>query len=127
VDSISTTVKELEQHGYIIRERIRNSKGQLTTIEYTILEQPKPPLPKQEKPAQLNTKKSSNQKSTTDLSSTEQSNPYEPQAAAGIGMDTRETIGNYCSALKFLLTLLHPCSRIKSLHGCSIIVADVRQ
>ena len=29
VDSICTTVKELEEHGYIIRERIRNGKGQL--------------------------------------------------------------------------------------------------
>lgn len=116
VDSICATVKELEEHGYIIRERIRNSKGQLTAIEYIILEHPKPPLPEQEKPerenpvldnpileepeqgnpAQLNTKKSSNQKSITDLSSTEPSNPilsnpYEPQAADGIGMDTRET------------------------------------
>lgn len=116
VDSICATIKELEEHGYIIRERIRNSKGQLTTIEYTILEHPKSPLPEQEKPerenpvldnpileepeqgnpAQLNTKKSSNQKSITDLSSTEPSNPilsnpYEPQAADGIGMDTRET------------------------------------
>lgn len=116
VDSICATIKELEEQGYIIRERIRNPKGQLTTIEYTILEQPKPPLPKrenpvldnpilgspeqvspeQENPAQLNTKKSSNQKSNTDLSSTEpsnpiQSNPYKPQAADGIGMDTRET------------------------------------
>lgn len=116
VDSICATVKELEEHGYIIRERIRNSKGQLTAIEYTILEQPKPPLPEQEKPerenpvldnpileepeqgnpAQLNTKKSSNQKSITDLSSTEPSNPilsnpYKPQAADGIGMGTRET------------------------------------
>lgn len=116
VDSICATIKELEEHGYIIRERIRNPKGQLTTIEYTILEQPKPPLPerenpvldnpalgkpeqvspKQENPAQLNTKKSSNQKSITDLSSTElsnpiQSNPYEPQAADGIGMDMRES------------------------------------
>jgi len=83
VDSICATIQELEEQGYIIRERIRNSKGQLTTIEYTILEQPKPPLPKQENPvldnpilgspeqvspeqenpAQLNTKKSSNQKS----------------------------------------------------------------
>ncbi|MGI5880545.1 MAG: DUF6017 domain-containing protein [Syntrophomonadaceae bacterium] len=115
VDSICATVKELEEHGYIIRERIRNPKGQLTTIEYTILEQPKPPLPEQEKPerenpvldnpilgepeqenpAQLNTKKSSNQKSMTDLSSIEPSNPivsnpYEPQAADGIGMDKRE-------------------------------------
>ena len=116
VDSICATVKELEEHGYIIRERIRNSKGQLTTIEYTILEQPKPPLPErenpvldnpvlgkpkqvspeQENPAQLNTKKSSNQKLINDLSSTDisnpiQSNPYEPQAADGIGMDMRES------------------------------------
>jgi len=111
VDSICATIKELEEHGYIIRERIRNPKGQLTTIEYTILEQPKPPLPerdnpvlgkpkqvspKQENPAQLNPKKSSSQKSITDLSSTEpsnhiQSNPYEPQAADGIGMDMRES------------------------------------
>ena len=116
VDSICATVKELEEHGYIIRERIRNSKGQLTTVEYTILEHPKPPLPGQEKPdrenpvldnpileepeqgnpAQLNTKKSSNHKSITDLSNTDtsnpiQSNPFEPQAVDGIGMDTRET------------------------------------
>jgi len=54
VDSICATVKELEEHGYIIRERIRNPKGQLTTIEYTILEQPKPPLPEQEKPEREN-------------------------------------------------------------------------
>ncbi len=120
VDSICSTVKELEDNGYIIRERIRNDKGQLTAVEYTILEQPKPPSPEQEKPerenpvldnpvlgkpeqvspeqgnpAQLNTKKSSNQKSKRDLSSTDtsnpiQSNPYEPQAADGMGMDTRE-------------------------------------
>lgn len=108
VDSICATVKELEEHGYIIRERIHNSKGQLTAIEYTILEHPKPPLTEQEKPergnpvldnpileepeqgnpAQLNTKKSSNQKSNTDLSSTEpsnpiQSNPYERRRRMG--------------------------------------------
>lgn len=40
VDSICSTVRELEDHGYIIRERVRNEKGQLTTVEYTILEQP---------------------------------------------------------------------------------------
>lgn len=36
VDSICSTVRELEDHGYIIRERVRNEKGQLTTVEYTI-------------------------------------------------------------------------------------------
>ncbi|MBE6081421.1 helix-turn-helix domain-containing protein [Acidilutibacter cellobiosedens] len=40
IDSINATVKELEAHGYITRRRIRNEKGQLTTIEYTIFEQP---------------------------------------------------------------------------------------
>ena len=118
VDSICSTVNELEEHGYVIRERIRNAKGQLTDIQYTILEQPKPPQPGQGKPkqenpvlgnpvlgspkqeepeqgnpAQLNTKKSSNQGLNTDLSNTEvsnpiQSNPYEDELQAADGMGT---------------------------------------
>lgn len=118
VDSICSTVNELEEHGYVIRERIRNAKGQLTDIQYTILEQPKPPqpgqgkpkqenpvldspvlgTPKQEEPeqgnpAQLNTKKSSNQGLKTDLSNTEvsnpiRSNPYEEEPQAADGMGT---------------------------------------
>ena len=118
VDSICSTVNELEEHGYVIRERIRNAKGQLTDIQYTILEQPQPPqpgqgkpkqenpvldspvlgTPKQEEPeqgnpAQLNTKKSSNQGLNTDLSNTEvsnpiQSNPYEDELQAADGMGT---------------------------------------
>lgn len=117
VDSICATVKELEDAGYIIRERIRNSNGQLGSIEYTILEQPRPPEPKlekperenpvqvnpvldnpvlgkpeQENPAQLNTKESSNQKSNTDLSNTQASNPipsspYIPGAEKRDGRD----------------------------------------
>lgn len=116
VDSICSTVNELEEHGYVIRERIRNAKGQLTDIQYTILEQPKPPQPGQGKPkqenpvlgnpvlgspeqeepeqgnpAQLNTKKSSNQGLNTDLSNTEvsnpiRSNPYEDEPQAADGM-----------------------------------------
>lgn len=116
VDSICSAVNELEEHGYVIRERIRNAKGQLTDIQYTILEKPELPKPgqgkpkqenpvldkpilgepEQEKPAQLNTKKSSNQELKTDLSNTEVSNPIqsnpaedEPQAADGMGTDTR--------------------------------------
>ena len=54
IDSICSTVKELEQHGYIVRECVRNDKGQLTTIEYTILEQPETALPEQEKPKREN-------------------------------------------------------------------------
>ena len=86
VDSICAGVRELEEQGYVIRER---------AIESTILEQPRQPEPEREKPGrenpvqanpvldnpvlgkpeqgnptQLNTKESSNYGSITDLSST---------------------------------------------------------
>ena len=110
VDSICAGVRELEEHGYVIRQRVRNPNGQLGAIEYTILEQPRPPEPKPQKPerenpvldnpeqaypvleepeqgnpAQLNTKESSNYGSITDLSSTESSNPIQsnPQPLMG--------------------------------------------
>ncbi len=41
VDSIKKAVKELEENGYIHRERVRNEKGHLTGIVYTIYEEPK--------------------------------------------------------------------------------------
>ena len=98
VDSICAGVRELEEHGYVIRQRVRNPNGQLGAIEYTILEEPRPPEPgkperenpvldnpeqaspvleepEQENPAQLNTNRSSKEKSKKDLSSTEGSNP----------------------------------------------------
>lgn len=109
VDSICAGVRELEEQGYVIRERVRNPNGQLGAIEYTILEQPRPPerekperenpvqvnpvldspvlgKPEQENPAQLNTKKSSKETSKTDLSSTEISNPIQsnPQPLTGL-------------------------------------------
>ena len=108
VDSICAGVRELEEHGYVIRQRVRNPNGQLGAIEYTILEQPRPPEPEkperenpvldnpeqaspvlgepeQGNPAQLNTNRSSKEKSKKDLSSTEGSNPVlsSPKALRG--------------------------------------------
>lgn len=40
VDSICSTVKELENAGYVQRKRLRNELGHLTEVEYTILEKP---------------------------------------------------------------------------------------
>ena len=40
VDSICSTVRELEKAGYVQRRRLRNELGHLTEIEYTILERP---------------------------------------------------------------------------------------
>ena len=95
IDSISGGIRELEAHGYLIRSRVRSANGQLGSIEYTILEQPKAPSPTQEKPirenpvqanpmldapiqenpAQLNKEESSNYPSKTDLSITQGSSP----------------------------------------------------
>ena len=94
VDSICAGVRELEEHGYVVRERIRNPNGQLGAIEYTILEQPQEPKrekperenpvqanpvlddpvlgkPEQENPAQLNT-----YRTNKDESNTLSTNPY---------------------------------------------------
>ena len=115
VDSICAGVRELEEHGYVIRQRVRNPNGQLGAIEYTILEQPRPPEPEkperenpvldnpeqahpvleepeQGNPAQLNTNRSSKDKSKKDLSSTERSNPVlsspkTPRGSDGMGRD----------------------------------------
>lgn len=107
IDSINGTIKELEEQGYVFRKRLRNDKGQLTTTEYTILEQPQsldisgsqpkwenpildnPTLekpiqenPKQgepilEEPHQLNTYLQTTQQSKKDLLSKDTSNPYQ--------------------------------------------------
>ena len=39
-DSIGSALKELEQTGYIVRNRLRDSKGKITDVEYIIYEAP---------------------------------------------------------------------------------------
>ena len=119
IDSISSCIRELEKHGYIIRERMRNEKGQLTTIEYTILEQPKSAPPEREKPirenpvldipaqvepiqentAQLNTNKSNIKELNTDISNTYPIKSYqkepEPTKAAQPPKEKSDRIGYY--------------------------------
>ncbi len=106
IDSISGGIRELEAHGYLVRERVRNENGQLGSIEYTILEQPQAPAqeppqspapvrgkpirekpvqvnpmldaPIQEDPAQLNTKEQNKELSITQGSSPIRSSPPTP-------------------------------------------------
>ena len=97
IDSISGGIRELESHGYLVRARVRNENGQLGSIEYTILEQPKEPaqtpasirenpiqvkpildVPIQENPAQLNTKEQNKELSITQGSSPIPSCPPTP-------------------------------------------------
>ena len=101
VDSITTALKELERHGYLTRQRLRNENGQLGDIEYTIHEKPvtgvkqgvspkrenprqvnprqaKPEQaePEQENPAQLNTNRSNTNSEKTYPPNTQGENPY---------------------------------------------------
>ena len=75
VDSICAGVRELEEHGYVIRQRIRNPNGQLGAIEYTILEQPRPPEPKPEKPERENPVLDNPEQASPVLEEPEQGNP----------------------------------------------------
>ena len=111
IDSISGGIRELEAHGYLIRARVRGANGQLGSVEYTILEQPKEPAqtpapirekpirenpiqvkpmldaPIQENPAQLNTKEQNKELSITQGSSPIPSRPPTPREKSRIGQD----------------------------------------
>ena len=107
-DSIGSALKELERAGYIVRNRIRDSKGKIVDVEYVIYETPHPPdtgqpcedepdtaCPDTENPdmdnpclenrPQLNKEKRSPEEQNTDSPRTERSNPIQssPQAPAG--------------------------------------------
>ena len=53
-DAILSALKELEQNGYLIRHRGRDSKGRLVTTEFDIFESPQAGLPRREKPHREN-------------------------------------------------------------------------
>ena len=112
-DSIGSALKELEYAGYIVRDRLRDSKGKIVDVEYVIYETPHPPdtgqpcegepdtaCPDTENPdmdnpdmdnpclenrLQLNKEKRNPEEQNTDSSSTEGSNPIQssPQTPAG--------------------------------------------
>lgn len=97
-DSIGSALKELERAGYIVRNRLRDSKGKIVDVEYVIYETPHPPdtgQPCEEEPdmdnpclenrPQLNKEKRNPKEPNTDSPSTEGSNPIQssPQTPAG--------------------------------------------
>ena len=99
-DSIGSALKELERAGYIVRNRLRDSKGKIVDVEYVIYETPHPldtgqpcedepdtACPDTENPdmdnpclenrPQLNKEKRNPEEQNTDSSSTEGSNPIQ--------------------------------------------------
>ena len=108
-DSIGSALKELERAGYIVRNRLRDSKGKIVDVEYVIYETPHPPdtgqpckdepdaaYPDTETPdmdnpclenrSQLNKEERNPEKPNTDLSSTKGSSPIQsiPQSPAEV-------------------------------------------
>ena len=54
IDAIRTAIWELEQAGYVVRHQKRDAKGRLSSIEYTIYEQPVSEYPMLENPISVN-------------------------------------------------------------------------
>ena len=117
VDSITSALKELENHGYLTRQRTRYENGRLGDITYTIHEKPvgqkeKEELPEQgkpkrENPRQVNLKQAEPEQENNAQLNTEQSNtdglntyqsiyPADPEAAScHDGMDRIELADAY--------------------------------
>ncbi len=108
VDGITAQLKELEQYGYLIRHRIRDTGGRIVDMEYIIYERPhtaspdtekpymaKPDmgLPCLENPAQINIDKRSIDESNIDLSNTHSilSNEARPSVLAALEAKRKET------------------------------------
>lgn len=108
VDGITAQLKELEQYGYLIRHRIRDTGGRIVDMEYIIYERPhtaspdtekpymaKPDmgLPCLENPAQINIDKRSIDESNTDLSNTHSilSDEARPSVLAALEAKRKET------------------------------------
>ena len=114
-DSIGSALKELEHAGYIVRNRLRDSKSKIVDVEYVIYETPHPPdtgqpcedepdtaCPDTENPdmdnpclenrPQLNKEKRNPEEQNTDSLSTEGSNPIQssPQPPAGANRTGRD-------------------------------------
>lgn len=108
VDGITAQLRELEQYGYLIRNRIRDTSGRIVDMEYTIYERPHPAspdtekpdmvkpdtgLPRPETPAQINIDKRSTDETITDLSSTHSipSDETRPSVLAALEAKRKET------------------------------------
>ena len=108
VDGITAQLKELEQYGYLIRHRIRDSNGRIVDMEYVIYEKPhtaspdtempymvKPDmgLPRLETPAQINIDKRITDESNTDLTITHSipSDAARPSVLAALEAKRKET------------------------------------
>ena len=117
-DCIGSALRELEQAGYIVRSRIRDSKGKIVDVEYIIYETPhksrpqsappEPERPDTENPdmdtpcpemtAQLNKDREKKDESKKDIEITDEFHPipsYRPSQETRVGTDGMEVRERY--------------------------------
>ena len=110
VDGITAQLKELEQYGYLVRHRIRDSNGRITDMEYIIYERPhtaspdtempymvKPDmdLPRLETPAQINIDKRSTEEINTDSVNTHSFFSDETRPSVLAALETKRKEANF--------------------------------
>ena len=143
IDAIRAAVRELEQAGYIVRSRERDSQGRLRGADYIIYEQPQPvpdsptlenptldnptqEKPTQEKPTQSNKDRLSKEKSITDGSNTDSipilspPSPLGEEAAApperkGTGAKSQSAVEIYREIIKDNIEYEHLCQYAKGI------------
>ena len=128
IDAIRAAVRELEQAGYIVRSRERDSQGRLRGADYIIYEQPQPvpDSPTLGKPTQLNKDISSKEKSITDVSITDpipilsRPSPLEDEAAQpperkGTEAKSQSAIEIYRQIIMDNIEYEHLCQHVKGI------------
>lgn len=121
-DAVLAALRELEDHGYLIRHRQRDAKGRMSNTVFEIYEQPQPVSPHRENPdvdnpdmenphlenphgenpAQLNTNQQKTKKLKTNISRTHQSiYPTEPEKVSSQdGIDMMDMADTYREIIK---------------------------
>jgi integrase len=153
IDAIRAAVRELEQAGYIVRSRERDSQGRLRGADYIIYEQPQPvpdsptlenptldnptqEKPTQEKPTQLNKDRTSKEKSITDGSNTDSipilspPSPLGEEAAApperkGTGAKSQSAVEIYREIIKDNIEYEHLCQYAKGIDRDKLGAASI--
>ena len=128
IDAIRAAIRELEQAGYIVRSRERDSQGRLRGADYVIYEQPQPvpDSPTLGKPTQLNKDILSKEKSITDVSITDpipilsRPSPLEDEAAQpperkGTEAKSQSAIEIYRQIIMDNIEYEHLCQHVKGI------------
>ncbi len=106
-DAINSALCELEDYGYLTRQRVRDNTGKFTDVEYLITEKPFTENPLLENPQQINTNTNKELKEKNTLSTKEEQAPktkeyknYGEIYTDSINSEIRTALESFISSLK---------------------------